>query len=123
MLDFNALFEFSRTHCIAICAFLVPANLVATSLTMVLTVLQRNGILRSASIAGLFAGLMVLHVLTWFMVGVVMLPTFVLSALAIVCCGINLWAVLGRNSLANFLAMLVKFCTRVDLPLPAHLHE
>lgn len=125
MLDFNSLFEFSRTHCIAICAFLVPANLLATSLTIVLTALRRSysKVLQSAGVGGLFAGIMALHVITWFLVGVVMLPTFVLSVLAIVCLAINLWAVLGQTSMANFLGALVKFCTRVDLPLTAKLHE
>lgn len=41
MFDFNTLTEFSRHYCIGICAFLVPANLVATLLTAIFTVLRR----------------------------------------------------------------------------------
>lgn len=37
MFDFNTLAEFSRAYCIGICAFLIPANLVATSLTIIFT--------------------------------------------------------------------------------------
>jgi hypothetical protein len=121
MLDFTSISEFSRTHCIAICAFLVPANLFATLLTMGLIVLQkpRRRILRSIGIAGLMAGLMAGHVLTWFLVGIVMPPTFILSALALTCGLINLWAWFGQNQMANLLVAVVKFCTKVDLPLSA----
>ncbi len=34
MIDFNTLAEFSRNYCVSICAFLVPANLVTTVLTV-----------------------------------------------------------------------------------------
>ncbi|MDV2993678.1 MAG: hypothetical protein N4J56_003332 [Chroococcidiopsis sp. SAG 2025] len=41
MFDFNTLAEFFRHYCIGICAFLIPANLVATSLTGIFAVLHR----------------------------------------------------------------------------------
>ncbi len=41
MFDFNTLADFSRANCISVCTFLVPANLVATSLTIALTALRR----------------------------------------------------------------------------------
>ncbi|MDC0835050.1 hypothetical protein POG22_18920, partial [Geitlerinema sp. CS-897] len=47
----------------------------------------------SAGIASLLAVAMVLHVWTWFAIGVVRVPTFVLLALASLCLGLNSWAV------------------------------
>lgn len=125
MLDFNALCEFSRAYCVTICAFLVPANLIATSTTMVLTALGRpfRQIFLAAGIAGLFSGVMVLHVLTWFLVGVVRIPTYVLLMLGSVCLVINVWALLGRWQMANVLRAIVRFCTRVDVPALQNSHE
>lgn len=37
MFDFDTLCDFSRANCLSICALLVPANLVATALTMIFT--------------------------------------------------------------------------------------
>ena len=99
MLDFNTIAEFSRNHCVAICAFLVPANLIATLSTMVLAALHRplSEVLRSAVIAGFFAVIMMLHVYTWFSIGVVQLPTYILLWLAITCLFTNLGAVLFQR--------------------------
>ncbi|NJL41880.1 MAG: hypothetical protein HC899_38345 [Leptolyngbyaceae cyanobacterium SM1_4_3] len=87
MLDLSYLTDFSRTHCIAICAFLVPANLLATSQTLWMVWQQRS--LRQlslmAAVASLYAIVMVLHVMTWLWIGVVMLPTFVLLGLGSTC--------------------------------------
>lgn len=101
MLDFNPLFEFSRTHCIAICAFLVPANLLTTLRTLILVGLHRPQVQvrRSVGVAGICALVMILHVLTWFMVGVVMAPTYILLFLGSICLGANLWAVLHSASM------------------------
>ena len=125
MFDFTSLFEFSRSHCLEICAFLVPANLLATLRTMILTGFRRPSaqIWLAAAIATCCAGLMVLHVITWFLVSVVMAPTFILLALGSVCLAMNLWAILGRESLARLLGAVYKFCTRVDLPALLNLHE
>ena len=125
MFDFTPLFEFSRSHCVEICAFLVPANLLATLRTVILTGLRRPSaqIWVATTIATFFAGFMVLHVMTWFMVGVVMAPTFILLGLGSVCLFVNLWAIFGRGSLAQLLVAVYKFCTRVDLPAFLNLHE
>lgn len=103
MLDFNTLTEFSSTYCIAICAFLIPANLVATSSTIIFTLLNRPAIKiwQTAGIASVFALLMILHVFAWFMVGVVMAPTYILLALGSVCLFANLGAVLSNKRLIN----------------------
>ncbi len=96
MLDFSTLADFSRANCIGICAFLVPANLLATIFTIILAVLNRpkEQIWQSLSLASIFATAMIYHVYTWFAVGVVMLPTYILLALAITCLLTNFAAVI-----------------------------
>lgn len=108
MFDFNPLFEFSRTHCIAICASLVPINLLATLQTIILTGLDRPSMQRwlAAAIASIPAILMILHVFSWFIVGVVMAPTYILLSLGILCLGINLWAIAYPSSLKRLLRSL-----------------
>lgn len=120
MLDFNFLFEFSRANCVAICAFLVPANLVCTLLTMILTALHRPAaqVYWSAALASVPALVMVWHVFTWFIVGVVMVPTFILLALAAVCLAINFWAVVHPQSMARLLRGLFMW-VRGRLPFGA----
>ena len=95
MFDFNTLAELSRTHCIIICAFLVPANLLTTSLTIILAVLHRpqSQVWKAAAISSIPALVMVYHVFSWFMVGVVMVPTYVLLCLGTSCLLTNLAAV------------------------------
>ncbi|OWY63565.1 hypothetical protein B7486_52400 [cyanobacterium TDX16] len=102
MFDFNTLAEFSRHYCIGICAFLVPANLVATSLTAIFTVLHRPAtrVWQAAGIASIFALAMMLHVFTWFLVGMVMAPTYILLCLGSICLCANLGAILLRKRLA-----------------------
>jgi hypothetical protein len=95
MLDLNALCEFSRAYCIAICAFLVPANLLATSQTLLMSWFRRPlvQVWLMAGTASLYALVMVLHVATWLAIGVVMLPTYVLLGLGSSCLLTNLAAV------------------------------
>lgn len=94
MLDPTKLLTFSHTHCLTICAVLVPLNLLATLQTIVLTALHRPRLqVRTAiTLAGLVALAMILHVLTWFVIGVVMIQTYILLSLGGVCLLINLWA-------------------------------
>jgi hypothetical protein len=96
MLDFKTLTEFSSTYCIGICAFLIPVNLLATSLTIIFTLLHRPTIQvwQAAGIASIFALLMILHILAWFIIGVVMAPTYILLGLASICLLANLGAIL-----------------------------
>lgn len=92
MFDLTSLGEFSRNNCIAICAFLIPANLLATSQTL-LQLFQRRSpaSIRLASlVASLFAITLFLHVGTWLMIGVVAIPTYVLFGLGLTCLAINL---------------------------------
>lgn len=99
MFDLNSLAEFSRVFCIGICAFLVPANLVATSLAVIFTVLRRPSaqVWQVAGIGSIFALVMMLHVYTWFLVGMVMAPTYILLSLGSICLCANLGAILCRH--------------------------
>ena len=104
--------DFSRSHCIEICAFLVPANLIATSQTILFTVLKRSPIqiFTISTMAIVYASLMILHVISWFIVGVVMAPTFILMFLGIVCLTINFISIwLKINNVAiDFLRLFQK---------------
>ena len=91
MVNLDLVSEFSRTHCIAICAVLVPAILLATCQTMLLTLFRRPiAQVGLTALAGWgFALVMILHVITWWAIGVVMAPTYILSALACLCAMTN----------------------------------
>lgn len=115
MLSFNHLIELSHTHCVAICAVLVPFNLSTTLLTLVLVGMQRPKlqVWRSTGLAIGGAIVMMMHVLTWLMVGVVMLPTFVLLIMGTCCLSTNLWALLHPQSLRYFLERTVHHARQV----------
>ncbi|OIP73525.1 MAG: hypothetical protein AUK48_09830 [Oscillatoriales cyanobacterium CG2_30_44_21] len=83
--------NFSRSHCVSICAFLVPANLIVTSQTILFTILKRSPVqIFTISISAIvYASLMIAHVASWYIVGVVMAPTFILMFLGITCLGTN----------------------------------
>jgi len=103
MLDFHTLAEFSRSNCVGICTFLVPANLIATLLTVVITALRRpiSQVQSAVGIASIFALVMILHVYTWFIVGIVMVPTYILLSLAITCLLTNLAAIIFHRRFVN----------------------
>lgn len=103
MLDFHTLAEFSRANCVSICAFLVPANLLATIFTIILTVLHRpsHQVWQSAGFASIFAVVMIMHVYSWFAIGVVMPPTYILLWLATTCLLTNLAAILWQRRLVH----------------------
>ncbi len=105
MFDFTAVAEFSRHHCVAICAFLVPVNLTLTSLTLACVAQIRPIIPVSlaSGLASVFALCLFLHVSTWLMVGVIMIPTFVLLSLGAICLFINIWAALRREQVQQYL--------------------
>lgn len=94
MPDLTAIFEFSRNHCIAICAFLIPANLLATLQTVIFIAFERSKaqIIFSAILANIFIFALLLHVFTWFSIGVVTPVTFILSSLGSTCLVINFFA-------------------------------
>jgi hypothetical protein len=91
ILDLSPLFEFSRDRCVAICSFLVPANIVVTSQTLLFFFLKRPQwqLRASVALATLLAATMILHVGTWFAIGVVTPITFILVGLASLCLSVN----------------------------------
>lgn len=109
----DSLGNFSRSHCVAICAFLVPANLIATSQTILFTVFKRSALTIFTMTAGAigYSLLMISHVISWYIVGVVKAPTFILMFLGIVCLAINCGAIwLKANHIEiDYLGILSKF--------------
>jgi len=95
MFDFNTLADFSRANCISICAFLIPANLIASLLAIIPIVLRRPPVKvwKAAGIGSIFAILMLYHVFTWFMIGIVMAPTYILLCLGSICLFTNIVAI------------------------------
>jgi hypothetical protein len=98
-MDLNPLFEFSRASCIPICAVLVPANLLATLQTMIFATFGRSiaQVQLMTIAASFYALLLLLHVFTWYAIGVVMAPTYILTFLGFLCFGVNLCAVFYRR--------------------------
>ncbi|WP_392530831.1 hypothetical protein [Nostoc sp. C117] len=103
MLDFHTLIQFSSTYCIGICTFLIPANLVATSSTIIFALLGYPAIhiWQTAGIASFFALLMILHVFAWLAIGVVMAPTYILLGLGSICLLANLIVIVPYRRFVN----------------------
>ncbi|MDJ0731963.1 MAG: hypothetical protein QNJ33_18450 [Crocosphaera sp.] len=110
MFDIISITELSRNHCISICAFLVPANLLATLLSLIFIVIKpsRIQLLTSVTIAILFAITLSLHVASWWIIGVIQAPTFILLALATVCISLNIWAIAESQQEEPWLSKMVK---------------
>ncbi len=110
MLNFDILLQFSFAHCVAICTFLVPANLLATGQTLRLIGLRRDQvqIWQAVGIASILALVMLLHVFSWFLIGVVMAPTYILLWLGGMCLSVNLWALINPTSLGQVLETAYK---------------
>ncbi|MDY6784276.1 MAG: hypothetical protein SW833_17305 [Cyanobacteriota bacterium] len=85
--DLATLLNFSHSNCVAICAFLIPANLFATAYTLFVFFFKQSPVqVRLAALgASSFGLLMILHVLSWFAIGVITPVTFILNALAATC--------------------------------------
>lgn len=111
MLELTSIVEFSRSHCIGICAVLVPTNLGLAIATMVLVGLNRSArtIYTTVALSVLPAIILLLHVATWWAIGVVMLPTFILPVLATTCLVIQAYALINPQQLRNSLIATSKF--------------
>lgn len=111
MLELNTLAEFSRSHCVEICAFLVPISLLLTTTTMLLVGLDRSSRLIYASIciAILPPIALFLHVATWWSIGVVMPPTFILPVLATICLVTNAYALVAPIHMRSLILAISKF--------------
>jgi hypothetical protein len=101
MLDLNSMAEFSRCHCIGICALLVPVNLILSTTTILLVGANRSArlIYAMAAISVWPAIALFLHVATWWSIGVVMLPTFILPVLATICLATHAYAVINPHQM------------------------
>ncbi len=93
--------ELSRTYCVGICAFLVPAILLLTIQSLFLGYFQTYGWRFRGSILGaiVLEMLLIAHVGTWFSIGVVTPVTFILLTLSLTCLAINsgLWMIADRQ--------------------------
>jgi hypothetical protein len=103
MLDFSTINHLSRCHCVAICAVLVPTNLLLSSAVILLTGLGRSMKTRFwLSIIGSFtAMLLIAHVASWWIVGVVAPATFILPSLGLLCTIVN-WSCLKYSAIAGY---------------------
>ena len=103
MFDLEPVFQFSRINCVAICGFLVPANLTATIATLILVAMNQplSRIRWSLGVGSIFAVTLFLHISTWFIVGVVTPVTFILFALGSCCLVINVLAVAYRREIVQ----------------------
>ena len=117
MFDLEPIFQFSRNNCVAICAFLVPINLLTTIQTFILLVLQRplSQLRLSATIAIAFALTLFLHIATWFIIGVITPVTFILGGLGATCIVINLALVTYRESLLQYFSHLKSLQSKPNL--------
>ena len=103
MLDIETIFQFSRNNCVAICAFLVPINLLTTIQTFILLLSQRPVFqLLSATVAIAFALTLFLHIATWFIIGVITPVTFILAGLGATCIMINLALIVYKDSILKY---------------------
>ena len=107
MLDFQSIFEFSRNNCVAICSFLVPANLITTIATLALVIMDRSllKISWSMGIASILATTLFLHVSTWFIIGVITPVTFILFGLGTTCLAINALAIIYRQKIVRLVSV------------------
>ncbi|WP_197529992.1 hypothetical protein [Gloeobacter violaceus] len=82
----------------------------STAFTLGLAVLRypTERVRRAAVLSVLCVLAMVLHVLSWFVLGVVMAPTYILLILAGICLSLNLWVVAHPVSLQRGIARLGK---------------
>lgn len=105
MIDLNAIAEFSRIYCVAICSVLVPINLIASLQTIIFVTLNRSKmqVCLMSVFASIYAVIMVLHVGSWLTIGVVRSQTFILLIFGSVCLSINTWAVCHPGSMRQLL--------------------
>lgn len=112
MLNLTPLLDFSRCHCVSICAALVPINILATALT-VFKVSRAHpawSIKGSIGFASLAAGLLALHDLSWLIIGVIMAPTYILFTIAMVCLSFNAWAGWHPDSMRQTVLTVIDGC-------------
>ena len=110
MFDLNTIAEFSRINCVAICAVMVPLNLFSTLLSLIFVGLNlpKNKVRFAGITASIYALIMLLHVASWFAIGVVRIQTFILLGLACVCLVINAWALFHSSTMKRLIWMVIE---------------
>ncbi len=105
MFDINLLSEFSRQNCVAICAFLVPANLFTTIYTLILLYLIRplTQIRLASGVACVFAFTLFLHISTWMIIGIFTPVSIVLFGLGSTCLIINSLAIIYPRNFGSIM--------------------
>jgi hypothetical protein len=118
----NFLFDFSHNYCVIICAFLVPANLLLTfwTLLLVLQLHSSTQVYLSVFTASFLALTLLLHDFTWFSIGVVMAPTYILLSLACICISLNVWAIAHPTSMKQLLKEFISIGRRNIAMLTHH---
>ncbi len=119
MYNIIAFFEFSRNNCVSFCAVLVPANLLLTIITWSLFFLMPKvnyGWVAFSSLLGNTLSLiLILHVVSWWTVGVVEAPSFILVFLGGICLTLNLLAMIFAEKLQSFLRTYLKTNREINL--------
>ncbi len=115
MFDFNNIIEFSHIYCVAICGLLVPMNVLASLQPIIFTVLHRpkKEINLMALVASFYALMIILHVGSWFIVGVVRIQTFILLLFASCSLITNIWAVSHGSSMRVTIQFLQQFIVKL----------
>lgn len=115
MLELNNLMEFSHIHCVAICGFLVPMNVLASLQPIIFTALHRpkKEINLMALVASFYSLMIILHVGSWFIVGVVRIQTFILLLFASCSLITNIWAVSHGSSMRATIQFLQHFLVKL----------
>ncbi len=115
MFDFNNIIEFSHLYCVAICGLLVPMNVLASLQPIIFTVLHRpkKEINLMALVASFYALMIILHVGSWFIVGVVRIQTFILLLFASCSLITNIWAVSHGSSMRATIQFFQKFIVKL----------
>ncbi len=93
MANLGFLLSWSRAYCGWVCGALVPACLLITLQVLLFTAFGCRQRWLPALACLFWVGLLEAHVLSWFWVGVVRIPTFVLIGLGGLCLLLTGWAV------------------------------
>ncbi|WP_107671366.1 hypothetical protein [Cyanothece sp. BG0011] len=110
MFDPISIGEFSRNNCVSICAFLIPANLLGTllSLSFILVKSSPLKLFTSVTVTTLLALILCLHVASWWIIGVIQATSFILLGLALLCISVNLWVVIQSRQEEPWLRKIVQ---------------
>jgi len=112
MFDLNTIAEFSRSNCLAICAVMVPVNLISCLQCLILVGLNRpkNQVNFAAIMASIYAIIMLLHVGSWFVIGVVRIQTFILLSLACICLIVNTLTLFQGSMIRTIIFKVIEVC-------------